>query len=412
MHRRRDPRRHRARSRPLRSPARGSGAGVRGYQPRPRRRSCQRRPCAARRALRARPSLRPTRLARRAAGRACPSSRSVRVPARWRRGLRRARAPPDRAGLRADSRSPRDAARVRAARGRLPRARAASRCGRSPVRARWGWPRAPRVGPRRAPRRHRTARASRCCVRVRAPRVPRHREMPTRVPSRRRARRAASSDPTPATLAARTSAVARGARRRPTSSEAAGSRARDHGGDAGEERRVAAARCRGQARAGRRGTRAACARALRRRQLLRMSADVSLRELLQTCERRAWQASDPKTPLDELADAMALEWAFRVDEARAALARARSSGLPAQFDVVAELVEVRLAVREASPSGLVQAIAHIATLREHAGDDLALRARVLHLAATAKLRAGQLDQAELALAEGRAAIEPGPAQIW
>lgn len=143
-----------------------------------------------------------------------------------------------------------------------------------------------------------------------------------------------------------------------------------------------------------------------------MSADVSLRELLQTCERRAWQASDPKTPLDELADAMALEWAFRVDEARAALARARSSGLPAQFDVVAELVEVRLAVREASPSGLVQAIAHIATLREHAGDDLALRARVLHLAATANLRAGQLDQAELALAEGLAAIEPGPAQIW
>lgn len=119
---------------------------------------------------------------------------------------------------------------------------------------------------------------------------------------------------------------------------------------------------------------------------------------------RGWRDDDPDW-LTALRRAHDLELNFKTKEAKAALAEAT---VPDEaFARVSALLSARIAVREATPATLAEAVNALdLLLGTLPADETATRARAQHLRATAMVRLGRLEEAETALSEAIALLDP------
>ena len=117
--------------------------------------------------------------------------------------------------------------------------------------------------------------------------------------------------------------------------------------------------------------------------------------------------------LTALASAHSKELAFDLAGAGAALATTEGRVPEGPFRWVAELLALRVLVRQATADSLADAVPRIeALLRLLGPDDLPTRVRTLHLLSVAQVRLGRLEAAEEALSEAIEGVDDGPALIW
>lgn len=144
-------------------------------------------------------------------------------------------------------------------------------------------------------------------------------------------------------------------------------------------------------------------------------ANDELVTFYRSCEigkKPAWM-EPPKPWLSGLMEAHAKEISFDLGGAKAALERVKGDVPEGPFRNVAELLALRVAVREAKADGIDDALPRIARLLDALGSsETATRARALHLRAVADVRLGRLESAESALTSALEIVDDSPARLW
>lgn len=126
----------------------------------------------------------------------------------------------------------------------------------------------------------------------------------------------------------------------------------------------------------------------------------------------AW-VEPPKDWMAGLVEAHAKELSFDLAGAKAALERVKDEVPAGPFRNVAELLALRVAVREAKADGIADALARVAKLLESLDDDeTPTRARALHLRSVADVRLGRLESAEDGLTSALELVDDSPARLW
>lgn len=133
------------------------------------------------------------------------------------------------------------------------------------------------------------------------------------------------------------------------------------------------------------------------------------------CEEGKPPATADERPgwLNDLAAAAVAELAFDVSRARTLIEHARGAVPEGPFANVLELIEIRVAIREAQLPTVSAASDRLERLVLSLGpDEQPTKCRALHSLAIARMRLGRLELAEEAIAEALVLADDGPVRIW